>query len=866
MTRQKVRELINALADHYGLRYIESEGFVLGLHRGTVVSLSESSGVLTFQFASPTVNLCGEALGHFEGFEHCREAGLPVGWLDYGGRCSCSLVLGKYRLGEIDVETFARIPELVVRDFEAHGASQSLECPRCEERDAAYVAYVNGQCVPLCSECWLEAGARSEPRKESLAKRILVPAVVMACILAGIVYLDREPSDGSAEERSHAACELAVDAMERKAHRRAIEHLNEAIRLDPDNVAAYTLRGDAYGELGQSDRAIASYNEAVRLIESRSVEVSHELAATAYNNRGNEYLRMGQPDRTIADCTKAMGFDSDFALPYTNRGLAYATKGMLDEAVADYGEAIRCDPKDYRPYYNRGLVLLDKRHHPRAAADFTTAIQLNPTSGDVWRDRGTARFREGKFDDALADYKQALHLNPQDEEALAARFVAAASERLDRLRLPTDGKPGPTSRGKPPAAQRVGDDVEFPPPTVRRVASRAIVLTAVFYRSLLEQWTAGNPRFGQFPSRLVDWLDAIGLSAELEPQERDFLVEPMGQADQQATIDASWRNEGLVVLVWALGRSELPSYDAGVADVLPLADGVGFLDTRAAKQCLHSAELRPFREIEEFTNRIMLVHWALVNAGEGDSTGLAGLQATPFYSIIGRWLNGVRLIDGELAVGGKSFSAVSDDERTCLNSRVRERHVAAFWLEGQHAVYSSVGPHTVLFSRVLIDARKGDADAAIRMYSKCLEQEPGATYHLGGRGWAYIRKAEYAKAIADLDRAVGHQPLVAWHVARGWALLHSGNAARAETDANKAWELDQEYPWTRALLFRASVAQGRRTEAVRQARLFLATPPANEQDKAVRLLLRHFLGEVALEALRKHREWPDYEVAVRGCK
>src|SRR5665811_2260077 len=47
--------------------------------------------------------------------------------------------------------------------------------------------------------------------------------------------------------------------------KKAIEYLNEAIRLKPDFVYAYVGRGLAYHNLGQHQRAIEDYNKAIRI-------------------------------------------------------------------------------------------------------------------------------------------------------------------------------------------------------------------------------------------------------------------------------------------------------------------------------------------------------------------------------------------------------------------------------------------------------------------------------------------------------------------------------------------------------------------------------------------------------------------------
>ncbi|MEI6155332.1 MAG: tetratricopeptide repeat protein [Deltaproteobacteria bacterium] len=77
---------------------------------------------------------------------------------------------------------------------------------------------------------------------------------------------------------------------------KAIEYLNEAIRLKPDYADTYYNRGYVYIELNQHQKAIEDFNEAIRLKSDY---------ANAYNSRGMTYLNMGNTTRGCSDAKKA---------------------------------------------------------------------------------------------------------------------------------------------------------------------------------------------------------------------------------------------------------------------------------------------------------------------------------------------------------------------------------------------------------------------------------------------------------------------------------------------------------------------------------------------------------------------------------
>ncbi|MGO9135188.1 MAG: tetratricopeptide repeat protein [Methylovirgula sp.] len=105
---------------------------------------------------------------------------------------------------------------------------------------------------------------------------------------------------------------------------------------------------------------------------------TRDKQAAAYNNRGVAYAAKGDLDRAIADFDQAIRLDPKDEVAYKNRGGAYKAKGDFDRAIADYSEAIRLDPKDVLAYKNRGIAYLYSRALPKALADFNLASETDP--------------------------------------------------------------------------------------------------------------------------------------------------------------------------------------------------------------------------------------------------------------------------------------------------------------------------------------------------------------------------------------------------------------------------------------------------------------------------------------------------------
>jgi Tfp pilus assembly protein PilF len=76
-----------------------------------------------------------------------------------------------------------------------------------------------------------------------------------------------------------------------------------------------------------------------------SNQLSRNEAVEAYN-RGNAYYWEGDYDRAIADYNQAIRLDPNHYQTYFNRGWVYSYKGMNDRAIEDYNATLRIDPND----------------------------------------------------------------------------------------------------------------------------------------------------------------------------------------------------------------------------------------------------------------------------------------------------------------------------------------------------------------------------------------------------------------------------------------------------------------------------------------------------------------------------------------
>jgi tetratricopeptide (TPR) repeat protein len=191
---------------------------------------------------------------------------------------------------------------------------------------------------------------------------------------------------------------------------------------DPRFATVHLERGDAYSGLGNIERALAEYSEAIRF---------DPQSAFAYAKRGVADSAKGDGEAALADTNKAVTLDPKLAFAYNSRGRVYYAMGDKDHAIADYDQAIRLDPKRPALYYNRAVAYVAKGDNDRAIADYSAAVKLDPSYYIAYNNRGLAYRAKGDNDHAIAGFSQAIKIEP--------RFLTAYENRAVAYRAKGDG-------------------------------------------------------------------------------------------------------------------------------------------------------------------------------------------------------------------------------------------------------------------------------------------------------------------------------------------------------------------------------------------------------------------------------------------
>ena len=151
---------------------------------------------------------------------------------------------------------------------------------------------------------------------------------------------------------------------------------------------------------------------------------TNENLGIAYGNRGLAWRRKGDNAKAMADYDQAIRLKPDSAGSLNGRGNIHNDRKEFDRALADFDVAIRLSPYTAVIYNNRGNSWAGKRDYPRALRDYDQAIKLNPQYANAYNGRGATYLEMGQHDRAIEDFDAALRIEPRHPDALGNRQLA----------------------------------------------------------------------------------------------------------------------------------------------------------------------------------------------------------------------------------------------------------------------------------------------------------------------------------------------------------------------------------------------------------------------------------------------------------
>jgi len=199
-------------------------------------------------------------------------------------------------------------------------------------------------------------------------------------------------------------CERARVYTELKHYKAAMDDLNAAIKLVPENAIAYRRRSYLYLIQRRYREGISDLDLAIRKVGSDPVNV---VPLTDYKNRARAHELLGARRKAAADEPLARACDA------LKQALDLREASNLKKADEIASRIVKTNPNLIQAYMVRGLIRLNAGKNKEALSDFDRVLTMAPDLCTFAYLRADACIELGDFSKAIADYTKIIEKRPK---------------------------------------------------------------------------------------------------------------------------------------------------------------------------------------------------------------------------------------------------------------------------------------------------------------------------------------------------------------------------------------------------------------------------------------------------------------------
>ncbi|MBK9358900.1 MAG: tetratricopeptide repeat protein [Bacteroidales bacterium] len=192
-------------------------------------------------------------------------------------------------------------------------------------------------------------------------------------------------------------------------YKQTFNFLRSALKKDPDNAEAFFISGLANEEMGDTTKAIESYQMAVLRDQSYydALKQLGILFSIRKDKLAIDYLR------------NAAQLRPEQPEPLYILGMHYQDNGEADKSLSVYNEILQIDSGFKLAWYNKGYVQMVYKHDYRMATEsFSRAISLDAGYVEAWYNRGYAFELLGDKKNAKKNYDEVLRISVNNDKAI----------------------------------------------------------------------------------------------------------------------------------------------------------------------------------------------------------------------------------------------------------------------------------------------------------------------------------------------------------------------------------------------------------------------------------------------------------------
>jgi eukaryotic-like serine/threonine-protein kinase len=179
------------------------------------------------------------------------------------------------------------------------------------------------------------------------------------------------------------------------------------------SALCWLQRGDKFVELKEYEKGVEAYEKAIGI---------NEYFYQAFYHRGIALKQLNRHKEAIASYDEAIKIINSEQAWYS-RGLSSTELGLYEKAIISYERATEIRPDYYQAWYHRGIALHKIFQYRDAIASYDQAIQIKKDYFEAWTGRGIGLRELEKNKEALISYNKALSIRPAYQLAIEKRKI-----------------------------------------------------------------------------------------------------------------------------------------------------------------------------------------------------------------------------------------------------------------------------------------------------------------------------------------------------------------------------------------------------------------------------------------------------------
>jgi tetratricopeptide (TPR) repeat protein len=181
-------------------------------------------------------------------------------------------------------------------------------------------------------------------------------------------------------------------------------------------------RGKFLSKQGSLEKAVICFQEAVR---------QQPDYVAAYNQLGNVLQALDKTDKAMTAYEKILQINPNVPEAHCNLGNIWQIQGKFKEAMAAYQQALQIKPNFTLAHLNLAKLLVAEGQMGDAENHYQQAQNLEPNNSEVYFHYGNCLKQQGKIEEAIDCFRAALKLQPNYVEAYHSlgQVLAKAEEK-----------------------------------------------------------------------------------------------------------------------------------------------------------------------------------------------------------------------------------------------------------------------------------------------------------------------------------------------------------------------------------------------------------------------------------------------------